>query len=61
MFNGSFGVFTKLRKARGISPLIINYWMAEGVGITGLLFLVLPNRVRRPRGCPHFCIHCMRL
>ncbi|KAL4426522.1 hypothetical protein ABPG77_008380 [Micractinium sp. CCAP 211/92] len=45
VFNGSFGVFTKLRKARGISPLIINYWMAEGVGITGLLFLVLPNRV----------------
>ncbi|KAL4458531.1 hypothetical protein ABPG75_013396 [Micractinium tetrahymenae] len=45
VFNGSFGVFTKLRKARAVSPLILNYWMAEGVGISGLLLLALPNRV----------------
>lgn len=49
VFNGSFGAFTKLRKARGVSPLVMNYWMAEGLGISGLLLLAVPNRVGRPQ------------
>jgi glucose uptake protein GlcU len=30
---------------RGISPLVLNYWVAEGVGVAGLLFLAVPPRV----------------
>ena len=45
VFNGSFGALTKIRRVRGISPLVLNYWVAEGVGVSGLLFLAAPPRV----------------
>ncbi|PSC71282.1 sugar transport [Micractinium conductrix] len=32
-------------KTRAVSPLVINYWMAEGVAVSGLLLLAVPPRV----------------
>ncbi|KAI7841935.1 hypothetical protein COHA_004462 [Chlorella ohadii] len=45
VFNGTFGVFSKLRSTRNEHPLIFNYWLAEGVALSGLLLLVVPPRV----------------
>ena len=50
VFNGTFGVFSKLRSTRNEHPLIFNYWLAEGVALSGLLLLVVPPRVRKPLG-----------
>ncbi|KAL4859306.1 hypothetical protein ACK3TF_001045 [Chlorella vulgaris] len=43
--NGSFAVITKLPETKNIPPLILNFWMAEGVGLSGILLLALPSRV----------------
>lgn len=47
-FNGSFGVFSKLRSTRNEHPLIFNYWLGEGVALSGLLLLAVPPRVGAP-------------
>jgi len=46
LFNGTFGVFTKLRNSRPVSPVALNHWMAEGVVLSGLFVLAVPPRVR---------------
>lgn len=48
VFNGTFGVFSKLRSTRAEHPLIFNYWLAEGVALSGLFLLIVPPRVCGP-------------
>jgi hypothetical protein len=49
VFNGSFGVFTKLPKARIVPPLVMTYWLAEGVVLSSAILLAFPPRVSRSR------------
>lgn len=48
--------FSKLRSTRAVHPLIFNYWLAEGVALSGLLLLALPPRVSEQTPC-WVCMH----
>lgn len=34
------------KQARGVHPLVTNYWLAEGAALSGLLLLAVSPRVR---------------
>ena len=46
-------MFSKLRSTRNEHPLIFNYWLAEGVALSGLLLLAVPPRVSALGGVMH--------
>jgi glucose uptake protein GlcU len=56
VFNGTFGMLSKLRSTRSEHPLVFNYWMSEGVALSGLFLLAVPPRVFSAWGVLSGCL-----